>query len=96
MKRVSRLTIVMTLFLIALSLEFGCSSLGSPPELRDRSLRLSRHAPTLEYQYAECVMRVLGLCTKTEMKLETWDLTDQRVRDQLIDSGFVMRVRVQP
>lgn len=33
------------------------------------------------------------MCTKTEMRIEYYDLTDVAVRDKLIAMGFVAKVR---
>ncbi len=76
----------------------SCASwaLGSPPKLELRTLRLSRKGPYLEYQYKICVRRKLGICLKHGMKVEKYDLTKQEVRNQIVDTGFVMRVREQP
>lgn len=77
---------------------FGCASLGiaSVPPLEMRTLRFSPDAPTLEYQYWVCVKKFLWNCTKTEMKVEKFDLADPVIRKQLIDMGFVARVREKP
>jgi hypothetical protein len=61
-----------------------------------RTLRLSRSGPSLEYQYRECARSFLGVCTKWGVKVERYDLTDKKVRDKLIDMGFVMKVREKP
>lgn len=92
MKRpISLLISVPTLFWIILS--SSCASLGllSPPELVNRTLRFSRDRPALEYQYRVCVKHFLGICSRTEMHQETYDLTDEKIRKQLIDMGFVAR-----
>jgi hypothetical protein len=39
------------------------------------------------------VKKFLGICTKHEMKIEYYDLTDEAVKKQLIDMGFVLKVR---
>lgn len=42
----------------------------------------------------ECTSRGLfGRCRKWERQIEYFDLTDTAVRDQLINMGFVLRVR---
>lgn len=56
----------------------------------DRTLRLSPDRPGLEYQYEVCSAKFLGLCTKREMHVDRYDLTDPLVRRQLIDMGFVV------
>lgn len=67
----------------------------SPPALELRTLRLSPDLPGFEYQYEVCVSHFIW-CTKYEMKKETYDLRDEKVRKQLIDMGFVLRVREKP
>lgn len=68
----------------------------SAPALENRTLRISPDIAGLEYQYWVCVKRFLGICTRTEMKKELYDLTDIAVRKKLIDMGFVARVREKP
>jgi len=38
------------------------------------------------------VKKVLGICIKTAMKMDAYDLTDPVVRKQLIDMNFVATV----
>lgn len=37
--------------------------------------------------------RFIGICTKEEMRRDVYDLREEKVRRQLIDMGFVVRVR---
>lgn len=92
----SRLALGLMLFSITLSLSCASSQLASVPALENRTLRISLERPGLEYSYLVCVHEVLGICTKHEFKTETYDLTDQTVRDQLINMGFVVKVREKP
>jgi len=46
-----------------------------------------------EYQWEECVKKLLGICTKKQMKVEYYDLNNQETRQKLIDMGFVAKVR---
>ena len=40
----------------------------------------------------ECVKTILGICTRTETKIEYYDFTDVKVRVSLIDKGFTAQV----
>ncbi len=95
-KRISPLLSALTLFWITSSL--SCASLGllSPPALLNRTLRFSKALPQLEYQYWVCAKYTLWWCARTEMKVDTYDLTDPNVRAQLVDMGFVAKVRENP
>lgn len=77
------------------SLLTGCASLFAEPwpALENRTLRISENAATLEYQDRVCVKRILGVCSKREIKKEIYDLNDPSVRKMLIQTGFVVRVR---
>jgi hypothetical protein len=68
----------------------------SVPQLELRTLRLSPSIPGFEYQYEECTRKLLGLCTKKEMRKDLYDLRDEKVRKQLLDMGFVAKVREKP
>lgn len=83
----------MTLLLIILPLSCARFATASVPKLELRTLRLNPDAPGFIYQYEECVSSFIGICFETEMKIEKYDLTDQKVRSQLIDMGFVAKVR---
>lgn len=91
--KTNRLLSVLMLSLISLSSSCASWALLSPPELANRSLRISPDLPGLEYQYEVCHHKVLGICTKTRMEKITYDLRDEKVRHQLIDMNFVARVR---
>lgn len=82
-----------TLFLILSNSSCASLLLDLPPTLAQRTLRLSRDAPVLEYQYQACVQKFLGLCTKSEMHKDVYDLRDDATRRQLVDMNFVLKVR---
>lgn len=42
---------------------------------------------------SKCDASVLWICTHHPMKKDTYDITKADVRKQLIDMGFVLRVR---
>ena len=81
--------------LCLITLSLNCASLQavSPPQLENRTLRLSLDVPGFEYQYEVCAAHFLGICTKHEMKKEIYDLRDPEMRKKLIDMGFVARVK---
>lgn len=68
----------------------------SPPALELRTLRISPEIAGFEYQYEVCTRRLVGICTRREMKKELYDLTDKTMRQKLIDMGFVGKVRGKP
>src|ERR1035437_7547372 len=90
------LLFVPMLFLITWSLSCAALVSHSPPELANRTLRLSLDQPQAEYQWEQCVSEVLGVCFKSEMRKETYDLRDPEVRKKLIFMGFVLHVREKP
>lgn len=49
----------------------------------------------LIYHQEECVRKALGICWKYETKKYSYDLTNKEVRKQLIDMGFVAKVRAR-
>lgn len=74
----------------------SCASLSDVvvPELSKRTLRISTRVPGFEYQWSVCVKKNwLGGCREYQMKVETYDLRDEAVRDKLIAMGFVAKVR---
>ena len=79
----------------SITLNTSCASLAlhSPPQLQNRTLRLSPDIAGFEYQWEECVRKFIGICTKHEMKKEFYDLNDVEVRKKLINMGFVAKVR---
>jgi len=46
--------------------------------------------------YEDCVKKFWGMCTKKELKRWVWDLSKPEVRKQLIDMGFIAKVRAKP
>ena|GEM_PF-6480626 len=64
--------------------------------LEARTLRISETLPGFEYRYEACTATVLGICTKKEWRVDTYDLRDEATRKMLIHMGFVARVREQP
>lgn len=89
----SLLVFVLTLFSITLNSSCATSQRDLPPALENRTLRLSPDVPGFEYDYEVCTKKFLGICTKREMKRERYDITNIAIRQQLIDKGFVLRVR---
>lgn len=84
--------IVFTLFLLA-----GCATFSDTiPELPNRTLRFSLDRPSLEYQYEQCITTFWGICTKHGIHIDYYDLTDLMMRKQLIDMGFVAKVKEKP
>lgn len=80
--------------ILALIFLVGCASMsGVIPTLENRTLRFSPDKPQLEYQYEVCSKKILGICTKHEMTKDTYDLTDPAVRLQIVNMGFVARVK---
>lgn len=82
-------------FILALFLCWGCSSLSDliVPELSKRTLRISVKVPGFEYQYEVCVKHFLGMCAKKQWQIDYYDLTNQDTKKQLMDMGFVAKVR---
>lgn len=79
---------------LSLVVASGCASISSsPPELSLRTLRISEKVPGFEYQYEVCTKMFLGICRKSEMRVEYFDLTNTEVRLRLLNMGFVGRVR---
>ena len=87
--------LILAFFLL---LSFGCASTEIVPILANRTLRISPDKPGFEYHYNVCTRWFLGACTKTILQVDYYDLTDPVVRKQLIDMGFVLKVRekIQP
>lgn len=72
----------------------GCASTEIIiPSLERRTLDISRDFPGFVYRYQECKKKFLGMCTKWEQKVDTYDLTDPVVRNRFADMGFVAKVR---
>lgn len=68
------------------------------PTLEKRTLWFHPDKPAMFYNYKKCVKSGIFGCRKEEIITEYYDLTDPVVRKQLIDVGFVAKVRevVQP
>lgn len=68
------------------------------PDLPMRTLELAPDKPAFVYFYPVCSKTFLGKCTKYDMHEDVYDLTDQNIRNKLIDTGFVATVRekIQP
>lgn len=81
------------LFLTTLSGSLTYCATLLPPSLERRTLRLSKDKPSFVYQYETCVKKLLFVCVETAMTVDEYDLTDSKVREQLINMGFVARVR---
>ena len=93
MKRLISLQIyVATLFLIILLGSLNCSSIPLVPSLPQRTLRISTVVPGFEYHYEVCIKTII-VCVKKEWRTDYYDLTDLKVRNQLIDMNFVAKVR---
>ncbi len=92
----SLLVSVAMLFSIIAVTACASSQILFPPPLEMRELRISEKIPGFEYQYWICVRSFLGICTKKEMKIELFDLTDLPTRAKLIDAGFTLTRRVNP
>lgn len=63
--------------------------------LAQRSLRISERPnfTGFEYQYEICLKEILGFCRKREMKIDYYDLADPITKKQLIDMGFILKMR---
>jgi hypothetical protein len=94
----SRWVSVLTLFLMTSS--SGCAPLlalsATPPAPNNRKWRFALDRPALVYDYHVCVKKVLWNCTRTELKQESWDLTDPAVRQRVVDMDMVALVRERP
>lgn len=87
-----KLVITLIMFLTSCA-SFGISIV---PELSQRTLRIDPNAAGFIYQYERCLKKFLGICTKKGMQVDKYDLTRPDVRKQLIDMGFVAKVREVP
>lgn len=74
---------------------WGCSTLSDVvvPELPQRTLQISPDFAGFYYQWRHCEKWFFGSCRKWEIKQELYDLSDPGMRKQLIDMGFVVKVR---
>lgn len=97
MRNLINLTLIAaTLFLTTSALSCASLSTVSPPALENRTLRLSPDFAGFEYQYEDpsaCDKYVLFVCVHHPMKKDTYDITKPEIRKQLIDMGFVLKVR---
>lgn len=86
-------------WLLSGGLSASCASLPtvSPvPPLDQQILELSPDAPSVHFQYRECVKKFLWVCTHEELRRVEYDLTKPEVRKQLIDTGFHLVVWEKP
>lgn len=96
MNTIKVLKLGVMLFLITSTSSCATSQLDLAPRLENRTLRISPDFAGFEYQYEVCVRDLLFICMKKQMKKDTYDLTKPEVRKQLIDMGFVGKVRENP
>lgn len=92
----SLMTSALMLLWIASSSSCASSAEASLPRLELRTLRLRKDRPALEYAWRECAKKGLFGCSQWVQKTEVYDLTDPKIRAQLVDMGFVMKVREKP
>jgi hypothetical protein len=93
MKKINLRVSALTLFLITSSLSCALLALPSVPKLENRTLRLSHDNASLEYHYFKCSKSFMGLCVNAQRVDDIYDLSKTDVREQLIDMGFVCKVR---
>lgn len=91
MKKLISLRLTMLLLIISLS-NSACSSQQLIPSLENRTLYIDPYLPGVHYEYEVCVKKFLFVCTKKEWVKDYYDFTDPKVRQQLIDMGFKLRV----
>lgn len=77
------------IFLIA-----ACASMPDViiPDLPLRTLKIDPDNAGLKYQYVICLKKFLGRCTKSEIHIDRYDLTDPAMRRKLIDMGFTVTI----
>ncbi len=85
---------IMPLWMI-LSLSCSSQAIHSQRALNLKTLEISPTVPGFQWSWEECTKRFLGICRKTELKTEYYDLTDPQIRQKLIDMDFVAKVRNQ-
>ena len=92
MNKISLMVNAMMLSLIIFAM--SCASWGqvSAPTLANRTLEISKDIPGFVYWSRVCDHTILGICVRTKIQKETYDLTDPLVRQKLIDMGFVAHV----
>lgn len=76
-------------------LSCASSTIRGPVRLEERTLSLAPEAPKLVYYQEECVKKKLGICWDYDIVKYEYDLTKPEIRKQLIDMGFVARVRTK-
>lgn len=83
--------------MLVILLIVGCASLQADtiPTLPYRTLRISKDLAGFEYQYEVCDKKILGICVSHKWVKDTYDLNDVKIRQQLIDMGFVAHVKEQ-
>lgn len=82
------------MMLLLIMLNEGCASsqIPSPPPLQETVfLRLCPDSAGACRSYEVCKKKVLGICTKKEWIEEKFDLTDEKIRNDLINMGFELR-----
>lgn len=79
----------------------SCASIASPkiPRLQDRTLLISREGAYLEYPYFKTVCKfpnrpIFKGCSQVRV-VEKFDLNDVKVREQLINMGFVLQSKMR-
>lgn len=81
---------------------FGCSSPSLSEQrqesanmpLNSRTLEVSQTAPALNYPFRVCARKFLGVCTRWELMVDVYDLTDNTTRKSLV--GFVCKQEENP
>lgn len=63
--------------------------------LAERTLYVSKDLPGLEYRYQMCIESFLGACFEAEDRKEYYDLRDEKVRQFLINAGFVVHTKLK-
>ena len=81
------------MMLFSTTLLLSCASLAKPliPRLEQRTLRISKKIPGMEYKY--CVKYKFLSSKCKEWKIDYYDLTDEKIKNKLINMGFVLKVR---
>lgn len=89
-------TIACATMLLLMISSSSCSSVSATllPTLENRTLWFDPDRPGLFYNHYVCVKKkLLGGCKDWQLETDRYDLTDPAVRKQLIDMGFVAKVR---
>jgi hypothetical protein len=94
LKLISLMPLVAMLSLITWNSSCASLDLDSPPQLLNRTLRISPdHPGSLEYQYIVCTRHFLLTCVETKAVKDYYDLNDAATRTQLINMNFIVHVR---